>query len=664
MEKRVARLLRYGSIPCLIAMALCIAGTVYLRAWWFVAGEGLLFIALLLFSLLGSRKIHQKLLSWIETDALNRRLSVSDMVTNSPTPMSVIRVNTGELIWCNESFQTMTHCPVHYYDLKLDELLPDGFSRSWILSGQTQKPDLTHLGGRYFDVHCSFIHPDTEEYGTLCAILYWYDCTHNVQLQKEIDDTRAVVGELVCDNYEELAKGGNEPIRAAMLAKLDGLLQEWCDKVGGMLRKTERDKYMLLTDERGYRRFAQEKFSILEQAKEIVAPNGMALTLSIGFGRDGETLEELDRFANLAVEMALSRGGDQAVVRDKSNFSFFGGMTREIEKRTKVKTRLQANVLKRLISESASVYVMGHQMADLDALGGAVGVFCAARKLGKKAYIVLNRELNNVGPMLSMLETYPEYRGAILSPTDAIVRMDPQSLLVVVDTNNADYVEDRSILDSFNRVAVIDHHRRTASYISNAILCINEPSASSVCELIAESLQYIIGSGDMLQVEATAMLAGVCLDTKYFSQRTGTRTFDAAAYLRRNGADPNEVKRLFRNDISNYLARTELIKKVFFFDNRYAICASEQTVDRLLAAQVADDLMNIIGVAAAFVLFPAGDCIYVSARSTGQINVQLIMEKLGGGGHFSSAGAQVCGKPMEKVVGELKDAITVYTYDQ
>ena len=638
------------------------AVTFYLRAWWFAGAELAVFIVLFAFYLRSGRKRRSAMTKYVESLTLNTDLVSNDSLVGMPIPLVLLRVNTGEIIWCNERFIALTGCPPHYYNVSINELIK-GFDLHWILDGKTQYPELIVIGDRYFDIRATLVRPESGEYKTLCAALYWIDCSEEMRLHTLLEDSKQVIGEIVCDNYEELGKSG-ESARATLIAELDDMLNAWIRDCNGLLRKTDRDKYLFVMDEKSYRALAEKKFQILEQVKKLTAPNGMALTLSIGIGKDGDGLSELDRFAHLAVDMALSRGGDQTVVRNKVNFEFYGGMTREIEKRTKVKTRLMSNVFKGLLIDSSTVYVMGHHIADLDSLGGAAGVVCAARKYGKKAYIVIDRHLNNVGRLIELLESHPDYAGVLISGNDAMVSMDQKSLLVVVDTNRPNYVEDKALLESFNRVAVIDHHRRSADYISNAVLNVHEPAASSVCELVAEMLQYITEQGDLLRVEASAMLAGIMLDTKNFVLKTGSRTFEAAAYLRRAGADSVEVKRLFQSDMANYIARAELVKKAEFIDGMYAVSVSDKPVDRAVAAQAADDLMNISGVAGSFVLSPFEDAISISARSLGRINVQLIMEKLGGGGHFTTAGAQLPGKTMQEAVSLLKDAIMVYNYEQ
>lgn len=663
MEKKIARMLNSGFSCYFAVMLVFTAVTFYLREWWIAAAELVVSLLLFAFFLHSSRKRRNAVSRYVDALTHSTDLSSNDSLVSMPVPMVLLNVNTGEIIWCNEQFLALTDCPPHYYSLEIGQLI-QGFQLHWILEGQTQYPELVVIGERYFDIRATLLHQEAGEYQTLCAALYWLDCTEEIHLHTMLDENRQVVGEIICDNYEELGKSGNESARATLIAGLDDMLNQWIAEQQGFLRKTDRDKYVFVIREKAYRTMLEKRFPILEQVKKLTAPNGMALTLSIGIGREGETLAELDHFARLAVDMALSRGGDQVVIRSRVHFEFFGGMTHEVEKRTKVKTRLMANVFKSLLEDSSAVYVMGHKISDLDSLGGAAGVVCAARKCGKKAYIVIDRTLNNVGSLIELLENHPDYAGVLITGEQAMIEMDQNALMVVVDTNRPNYVEDQSLLESMNRIAVIDHHRRSADYISNALLNVHEPAASSVCELISEMLQYIIDPGDMLRVEASAMLAGIMLDTKSFALKTGSRTFEAAAYLRRAGADSVEVKRLFQSDMANYVARAELVKRAEFVDGMYAISASEQPVDRAVAAQAADDLMNITGVAGSFVVSPFGDSINISARSLGRINVQLIMEKLGGGGHFTTAGAQLRGKTLQEAVNLLKDAIMLYNYEQ
>ena len=360
--------------------------------------------------------------------------------------------------------------------------------------------------------------------------------------------------------------------------------------------------------------------------------------------------------------MALSRGGDQAVVKNKFNFEFYGGRSKEMEKRTKVKSRVMANALGELIADSSYVFVMGHKFPDLDCIGACAGVCAIARKRGVQARIIREPGNNPAADMVGKLSQTPEYKETFLSAQDAIILADPRTLLVVVDTNRPEQVMSQDLLECCTRVAVIDHHRRAASYISNAALNFHEPYASSASELVTELLQYILEPTDLLKIEAEAILAGIVLDTKNFTMRTGTRTFEAAAFLRRSGADTGDVKKLFQNDLSGVIARYDIIRTARMYHNDIAVAAVDHTVGRVTAAQAADELLNISGIDASFVLFPDadGERVVISARSMGDTNVQVVLEKLGGGGNAATAGAQVPSGSVEEVLQRLLRAIDQY----
>ena len=358
--------------------------------------------------------------------------------------------------------------------------------------------------------------------------------------------------------------------------------------------------------------------------------------------------------------MALSRGGDQVVVRNRLDFEFYGGKTKSTEKRTKVKSRVMANALGELISDASQVFIMGHKHADFDAVGAAAGVCCIARKRGKKAQIVIDMDDNAAGPILKRLAALPEYKDAFISGSDAFIKAQPGALLVVVDTNRPDFVESEQLLDTCNRVAVIDHHRRAASYIESAALNFHEPYASSASELVSELLQYLIDPGDLLRAEAEALFAGIVLDTKNFTMRTGGRTFEAAALLRRAGVDTADVQRLFQGTLSDMIERYDIIRHAELYHNDIAIAAVGQDIDRVTAAKAADELLTLRGVRASFVLFKHDTGVNLSARSLGEINVQLIMEKLGGGGNSTTAGGQIPDGTVDAVREQLIAAIDQY----
>ena len=359
--------------------------------------------------------------------------------------------------------------------------------------------------------------------------------------------------------------------------------------------------------------------------------------------------------------MALSRGGDQAVVRGKVDFAFYGGRSKTTEKRTKVKSRVMANALSELVADATELYIMGHSFADMDAVGAAAGLCCMARKRGKQAQVVIDLEHNAAGPVLDRLRGLPEYAGVFTAPNEAFLKMRPGALLIVVDTNRPDMVESVQLLESCNRVAVIDHHRRAAQYIENAAFNFHEPYASSASELVTELLQYLVEPSDLLREEAEALLAGIVLDTKHFTLRTGGRTFEAAAFLRRAGADTMDVQKLFQNNLSEMVSRYDIIRRAELYRDDISVAVIPQDgVDRVAAAQAADELLGLKGVKASFVVYRSGENVLMSARSLGEVNVQVILEALGGGGNSTTAGGKVTDSDPETVRKRLLEAIDDY----
>ena len=437
-------------------------------------------------------------------------------------------------------------------------------------------------------------------------------------------------------------------------------MDQWRGTSGALLMKYDRDRYLMVFTEKQYEAFAQERFAILDEVRTVQAAEGVYATMSIGVGREAGSYDALFKNAGLALEMALSRGGDQAVVKDRMNFEFYGGRAKTTEKRTKVKSRVMANALGDLMDETEHVYVMGHQYADMDTLGAAAGVCAIARKRGKVARIVMDTENNSVGPMLRKLKALPEYKDVFIGGGDAFLRVQPDTLLVVVDTNRPASVESEPLLEACNRVAVIDHHRRGSSYIEKMALNFHEPYASSASELVTELLGYLLEPGDLLKTEAEALLAGIVLDTKNFTNRTGGRTFEAAAYLRRAGADTQDVQRMFQSDLESMIDRYAIIRQAVLYREDLAIAAIDEECERVTAAKAADELLTLSGVQASFVFYPKDGGVYISARSLGEVNVQVIVEALGGGGNSTSAGGQLPGVTVEQVRQMLQDAIDKY----
>ena len=449
-----------------------------------------------------------------------------------------------------------------------------------------------------------------------------------------------------------------------MLSEISQRFSRWAERTSGVFCRLDRDRFLFLFEEQYLTEYKEEKFSLLDSVREVVNPAGIPATLSIGVGVDGDTFEELYRFANLSVEMALSRGGDQAVVKNRFTFEFFGGRSKETERRTKVKSRVMASAMGELVADASCVMVMGHRTPDFDAVGAAVGVCAIARMKGVPHYIIREAVDTPADGLYDRVARMPQYEGVLLDSQEAMLRADSRSLLVVVDTNRPEQVQNRELLDSCNKVAVIDHHRRAATYIEGADLNFHEPYASSASELVSELIGYLMEPTDLFPGEAEALMAGLMLDTKNFTMRTGGRTFEAAAMLRRAGGDTGEVRKLFQTGLDDAVAKYGLIQNAKMYRRDIAIAASPRAVGRVTAAQAADELLNIAGVGASFVLYPEEGRVVVSARSLSETNVQVILEALGGGGNAGAAGAQVPGKTVEQVLEELHGALDRYFDDK
>ena len=623
--------------------------------------EGVVTVALYLYFTQSNKKRRQSVLQYIDSVTGSVDTASKSTLINSPLPIMVFRPDTGEVIWSNENFLQLAGVREHLFEMRVEDAVPE-FPVQWLLEGRQECPNRVFMNNRRFRVYGSLVRAKGRGgEQNLVATTYWVDTTEADVLKETYTATRPVLAIMMVDNYEDLMKSCPDTQRSAVLAQIDEKLNHWAEAGDGLLLKTERDRYLFIFEEQYYAHFVEEKFSVLDAIRDIKVGEGVHPTLSIGMGKDVDSIPELYKNANLSVEMALSRGGDQAVVRNRVDFEFYGGRAKSTEKRTKVKSRVMANALSELLMDAAEIYVMGHSFADMDAVGAAAGICCAARKLGKRAQIVIDLEHNAAGAVLERLRAMPEYNGVFVSPPDAFLKMRPGALLVVVDTNRPDMVESQQLLESCNRVAVIDHHRRAASYIENAAFSFHEPYASSTAELVTELLQYMVEPADLLRDEAEALLAGIVLDTKHFTQRTGGRTFEAAAFLRRAGADTADVQRLFQNDLSDMISRYDIIRRAEMYRDDIALAVIPQDgVDRVAAAQAADELLTLKGVKASFVVYSSGENVLMSARSLGEINVQVILETLGGGGNSTTAGGKVENATVLDVRQRLTEAIDDY----
>jgi len=672
-RKSLAHLLKPNLRLCLVGLALFALAAGLAGNWPLAGAEAAATLALAAYFRWNSTRQRRELLRYIDKITCNVDVAAKDTMLNAPLPMVLFRPENGEVIWSNDRFLHVIGEREHLFDRKLSDAVPD-FSSRWLLEGKTECPTEVRVGARRFFVFGHLIRTDPPPEGAplrdtpsspphYLAMTNWVDVTGLADLRDEYYAARPVAAILALDNYEEIMKGQGDNVKSALLSSLDETLCQWTAPMQGIFTKYDRDRYLFVFEARHLQRLQDEKFSVLDAVHRIHNANGIPATLSIGIGRDADTFQELFQYAALSLDMSLSRGGDQAVIKNKFNFEFYGGRTKETEKRTKVKSRVMANALSELSADASRVLIMGHKFSDLDCIGAAAGLCAIARKRGVDAHIVTENQRNPSSGMVERLGRLPQYQNVFVSAQDAMLLADSQTLLAVVDTNRPEQTISEDLLLSCNKIAVIDHHRRAATYIANAALNFHEPYASSASELVTELLQYLIEPSDLLHEEANALLAGITLDTKQFTMRTGGRTFEAAAFLRRCGAETSEVKKLFQNNLDETIARYDILRTAKIYREQIAVAAIDHTVGRITAAQAADELLNISGIDTSFVLFPDGDRVIISGRSMGGVNVQVVLEKIGGGGNAAVAGGQIPGT-LPDIKARLFQAIDQYFQDE
>ena len=656
MKKPISRLLYPNTIWYIAAMLLFVAAAAAFRQYYLAAGAFAVTLIVFIVSRVRFASRKRQLMSYVQTATDSVGISVH---AGSAFPMAVIRLPENEIIWGNPSFFSITGLSDTACYQTLDAVIP-GFSTSWLREGRSELPGDQMIGGRRYRIYGNYVRSEDDATTVQLATVYFADMTEMFNIRDEFLRTRPVVSIILIDNYDELTGNLSDSAVSTLDAQINDVVTTWVSGLEALCRKIERNRYLVIFENKSLAHLQEARFSILEDVRRVTTSGGMSATISLGLGKDGASFEENYRFASLAIEMALSRGGDQAVIKDRYNFTFYGGRTKETERHTRVKSRVMAGSLSELIGQSSTVYIMGHRMADLDALGSAVGLLCLCRVRGRPAKIVIDLQKNACQSLISELNAAQGYENLFISGQDALIEADNRSLLIVVDTNRPEQVECKPLLESISRVAVIDHHRRAADYIEQPVLNLHEPYASSASELVTELLQYAVNQRDLRPLEAQALLAGIVLDTKNFSVRTGSRTFESAAYLRKAGADPVEVKKLFQTDLDDTLTRYRVVQAARLYRGELAVACLDETITRTIAAQAADELINIAGITASFVLFPDGDQVIISARSIGACNVQVILEKLGGGGNGATAGAQIKGKPVREVLQELVASIDAF----
>ena len=660
MEKKIIRSFEPSIALCFLVMMLFAVVAFLLDLLILAAVEaGITLILFVIYTVLAQRK-RRELQQYILSTTSSRDTALSSGV---PFPMAVLRIDTDEIMWANAAFQDITGHTNTVFSTKVGDLIPN-FSSLWLLDGKPEYPSEVLLSGRRYRMAGNLFRPKGADSGHLMASIYLLDQTELLEVRDEYIRSRPVVGVVLMDNYDDLTNNMPEGQVSILNAQINAKITSWTGGIHCLCRKLERNRYLLILEDKDLHVLEEGKFSLLESIRTVQNPSGVACTVSIGIGKEGTTFEESFDFAILALEMALSRGGNQAVIKDRYNFSFFGGRTQEATRHTKVRSRVLAGTLSELIRQSGHIFIMGHRNADMDAIGSAAGLGCLCRKLGKQAKIVVDSNNNVAQEQIHRLRRLDYYEDSFISADDALLMADNQSLLIVVDTNRPDQVESKYLLEAIPRVALIDHHRKAADSIEQVVLSLHEPSVSSASELVTELLQYAADPKDLYPEEAKALLGGIVLDTKNFGVRTGSGTFEAAAFLRRVGANPTDVKKLFQSDLQTTVNRYRIVQCAKIYQHNTAIAALDYTTNRATAAQAADELLNISGISSSFVLYPDGGKVVISARSLGDANVQIILEPLGGGGNQATAGAQIAEKTVSQVLSDLLASIDKYYQEE
>lgn len=614
-----------------------------------------IFTLLIIYNVKTIRKKHSELKEFIEEFSNNLDSATRNTLVNLPFPMMIV-TDDGDITWYNNKLTSI---------IKREELLGKNinsivneFDSKDIKEGIVSCYRYIKIDEKYFDIYTNVVKTNDETYNEKCIIiLYFYDVTKIKQYKGEVESIMLIE----VDNLDEVIKSTEEDYRPLLAAEIERNINSYAQGINAMIRKYSSNKYVLSIQEKYIQEEIKKKFEILDIIREINLGNKLAVTLSIGVGKSGDNPLINSNFANSAKELALGRGGDQAVVKSGEKMDFFGGKTKEVEKRTKVRARVVAHALNDLIKESSKVYIMGHKNPDMDCFGASVGLSSAVKKLNKECHIVLKESGNGIRYIVDKIKEDSKYDGLLITPEQCKEMLDDNSLLILADVHSMGYVQDSDIVKSVKNIVIIDHHRRTVDFIEGAILTYIEIYASSTSELVTEMIQYMLEKPKLSQLEAEALLAGICVDTKNFYLKTGVRTFEAASFLRRLGADTVDVKKMFGNDLSTYIERSEIIKNAKVENNIAIAIAPPNIEDTVVAAKAADELLNITGIQASFVLVTIDKDINISGRSLGDINVQLVLETLGGGGHMTIAGAKVSNSTPEEVVKKLKDAINKYS---
>ena len=621
----------WSVLPMLIISVLCLAVftvIAFFSSPYVFVFELCVTLAVIFFSITNYLRIHLAVFKYIKI--VTKTLGDTDNTVMEKYPMPLMLVSDKEeILWYNTSFEQNVISGENCIGFKAKKIFGD-YDCDTITSSKGVNVD-------YKEKHFTVSGIEVKKGSTKYSVIFFVDDTYYKNIAKTYQLTKPSVLYLVFDNYDEMTNNTKENERGAILGAVESIIDEYITGTKGFYVKISRDRFMLMLEEENLQSLIESKFPLLDKAREIKRGQSYNATLSIGVGQGSSSLKESEQTARQALDMALGRGGDQAAVKNINGYSFYGGLSKGVEKRTKVRSRIIAKALTDLIKASDNVFIMGHRFGDLDSMGSSIALYSVAKALQKPAYIVVDEEKNLSIPLV---ERYEE-SGMFLDPRDAQQFVTRKSMIIIVDTHNPEFLESKELYTHIKTVVVIDHHRKMVNYIDNAVIFFHETYASSSCEMVTELLEYI-EDVEIGKLEAEALLSGIMMDTKNFVMKTGVRTFEAAAFLKRKGADTVAVKRLFSGTMDSYVQKTQLVANAQFYKN-YAVAYVDEAFEniRVVASQAADELLTISGVDASFVMYFDNDEVTISARSLGNVNVQVIMEQLGGGGHQTMAGAQL-----------------------
>lgn len=650
-ERLVSKTKIYLVVIALLLILICVLNKKY------ILPSIILYIIVLLYTYWSDKKQKYELSEHIQDLTFHVDKAAKNTMLSSPFPL-IIAETSGNILWKSTKFSQ------EFANIDIINILKDLLKEIKLeIENNPENPEKNiykeqEIGDKIYKILGKYT-KSKEEY---MVTLYFLDETETIQMEQNYQDSQICVGIIMIDNFEEVNQRIEDEEKPILVAQIEKSIYDWASTFKGLVVKSERDTFVCIFEQRYLEELEEKKFNILDTIRELELTDKIEITLSISVSSEGDSNYEKYKSAQAGLDIALGRGGDQAVVRKDGKYHFFGGRTQEVEKLTKVKARIVSHALEEIMEEAQNIMIMGHINGDMDSMGASMGIYRLAKTLDKETYIIYNSTGANLQNFIETATQEKEYEEAIINKSEALSKIASDTLLIIVDTHKKNYVEVPELLEKTSKIVIIDHHRKSPDYIENAILTFHEVYASSASELVTEILEYATKEIELTTTEAESLYAGIMMDTKNFTFKTGVRTFEAAAYLRKCGVDIIRVKKWFQSDLKTYNKISKIVEKAEIINDNIAISTYEKNDKEanIICAKVADELLTISDITASFVIGKLGDKICISGRSIGDINVQIILEKLGGGGHITLAGAQVEGMTIEEVKQELIIRINEY----